>query len=308
MRAATRLPSVDRSPGKKGSFGCCVAMIKRELLERGHVVLPETPLPMLSRDVEAAVQDCLDKCTIAVHLLGRHYGVTTEDSAESIPALQVRLTADQSRQKELQRIVWIPGGSPPPDERQREFLLSVQEDPSLHEQAEVIEGNLNLLKKDLIRRLSPPEEKPQVLVASTTRSGAPKLYLVCDPRDEAGIESLEDYLFDQGLEVCLPAFDGDEAGAQALHQDNLLTCDAVLIYYGAAPKAWVDIKLRELLKAAGYGRETPIEVQAVYVAPPDDRRKERFRSHQAQVIRQPQEFALSEELDLFVGQVKEACA
>ena len=26
--------------------------IKRELLERGHVVLPDAPLPMLSRDVE----------------------------------------------------------------------------------------------------------------------------------------------------------------------------------------------------------------------------------------------------------------
>ena len=119
---------------------------------------------------------------------------------------------------------------------------------------------------------------------------------------------MEDYLFDQGLEVCLPAFDGDDADAAALHQDNLLTCDAVLVYYGAAPKSWVDIKLRELLKAAGYGRETPIEIQAVYVAPPDDRRKDRFRSHQATVIRQPQDFSASAQLDEFVGQVKEACA
>ena len=84
--------------------------------------------------------------------------------------------------------------------------------------------------------------------------GAPKLYLICDPKDEAAVEALEDYLFGQGLEVMLPAFDGDDADAAALHQDNLLTCNAVLVYYGAAPKAWVDIKLRELLKATGYGR------------------------------------------------------
>ena len=63
------------------------------------------------------------------------------------------------------------------------------------------------------------------------------------------VEALEDYLFDQGLEVMLPAFDGADADAAALHQDNLLTCNAVLVYYGTAPKAWVDIKLRELLKA-----------------------------------------------------------
>ena len=70
--------------------------IKRELLERGHVVLPDAPLPMLAKDVEAVIRDCLAKCTIAVHLLGQRYGVTPEDSSESIQALQVRLTADRA--------------------------------------------------------------------------------------------------------------------------------------------------------------------------------------------------------------------
>ena len=284
--------------------------IRRELLERGHVVLPDAPLPMLTRDVESTVQQCLEKCTIAVHLLGRHYGVTPEDSSESIPALQLRATANRAERQDLQRLVWMPVGTETVDDRQREFILRVQEDPDLHGSAELIEGNLNLLKKDLIRRLAPPAEKPREETAAVARSGAPKLYVICDPKDEANLESLEDYLFDQGLEVCLPAFDGDDADAAALHRENLLTCDAVLVYYGAAPKAWVDIKLRELLKAAGYGRETPIGVQAVYVAPPDDRRKERFRSHQAEVIRHSENgnFAPNDALDLFIGQVKGAGA
>lgn len=285
--------------------------IKRELLERGHMVLPDAPLPMLSKDVETVIRDCLSKCTIAVHLLGQRYGVTPEDSSESIQALQVRLTGDQALGLNLQRLIWMPGGSEIADERQRAFVLRVQEDPVLHHRAEVIEGNLNLLKKDLIRRLTPPEEKPKAPTAPRAGSspgGAPKLYLICDPKDEAAVEALEDYLFAQGLEVMLPAFDGDDADAAALHQDNLLTCDAVLVYYGAAPKAWVDIKLRELLKATGYGRPVPIAVQAVYVAPPDDRRKERFQSHQAGVIRQPRGFEPSTELDTFVSQIKEVCS
>lgn len=279
--------------------------IRRELLERGHAVLPDSPLPMLARDAEAMVAECMAKCTIAVHLLGRHYGVTPEDSSESLPALQVRMTA---RHPAIHRLVWMPGSSGLTDERQQRFLIRVQEDPVLHDRAEIIEGNLNLLKKDLIRRLAPPEEKPKLSPPTKTSSGAPKLYLICDPQDEANLESLEDYLFDQGLEVCLPAFDGDDADAAALHQDNLLTCDAVLVYYGAAPKAWVEIKLRELLKAAGYGRTTPIAVQGVYIAPPDDRRKERFRSHQAAVIRQEGEFKPCSELDALISQVKKECA
>jgi serine/threonine protein kinase len=295
--------------------------IRRELLERGHRVLPDAPLPMLSREVEATVGKCLEKCTIAIHLLGRRYGVTPEDSSESIQALQLRLTAEAVRGEAvrgqaplpnklpdpLQRLIWLAGAGEIADERQRAFVQRVQEDPALHHGAEIIEGNLNLLKKDLIRRLSPPEEKPKA-AAPSAAGGPPKLYLICDPKDEPLVEALEDYLFDQGLEVSLPAFDGADTDAAALHQENLRTCDAVLVYYGAAPKAWVDIKLRELLKAAGYGREKPIAVQAVYVAPPHDHRKERYRSHQAGVIRQPDAFAPGPELDAFVGQVKEACA
>jgi len=202
----------------------------------------------------------------------------------------------------------MPGGSEPDDSRQRAFVLRVQEDPFLHHRAEIIEGNLNLLKKDLIRRLAPPEEKPKATAPAKSPSGTPKLYLICDPKDEEAVVALEDYLFAQGLEVLLPAFDGDDAVAAALHHENLLTCNAVLVYYGRAPRAWVDIKLRELLKAAGYGRAAPIAVQAVYIAPPDDRRKDRFHSHQAAVIRHPGEFTPGAELDRFVSRIKEVCA
>jgi len=92
--------------------------IRRELLERGHVVLPDAPLPMLSRDVETMVRDCLARCTIAIHLLGARYGVTPEDSSESIPALQVRLTAEPTCSPDLQRLIWMPGCESA-DERQR---------------------------------------------------------------------------------------------------------------------------------------------------------------------------------------------
>jgi class 3 adenylate cyclase len=285
--------------------------IRRELLERGHQVLPDGPLPMLATDIEKTVEECLADCTIAVHLLGRHYGATPEDSAESVPALQVRLSSQQAQSQKLQRLIWMPSLVGGIDTRQQEFLGRVQEDATLQRHAEILEGDLNLLKKDLIRCLAPPEEKKvetQSPATARATGGAAKLYLICDPKDETEVEALEDYLFDQGLEVCLPAFDGDDADAATLHQENLISCDAVLVYYGAVPKAWVDIKLRELLKAAGYGRETPITVQGVYIAPPDDRRKERFRSPQANVIHQSADFAPSAELDAFVGQIKEVCA
>ena len=87
----------------------------------------------------------------------------------------------------------------------------------------------------------------------------------------------------------MPEFAAEQDEVSAMHREQLKECDAVMIYYGAARKAWVDIKLRDLIKANGYGREKPIAFQSVYVAPPEDRRKERFRAHGAQVIRQSNE-------------------
>ena len=201
----------------------------------------------------------------------------------------------------------MPGVAQVADTRQQQFLRQVQEDPTLHDNAEIMEGDLSLLKREVIRWLEPPKPKPAALAApaaAKSADGPPKVYLICEPRDEQSIEPLEDYLFAQGLDVCLPAFDGSDADAEALHRENLLTCDAAIVFFGAAPRAWVDIKLRELLKAAGSGRSGPIETQAVFVAPPEDHRKERFRSLQARVIRQGAEFRPDAELEAFVTELK----
>src|SRR4051812_34380542 len=50
--------------------------IRRELVERGHRVLPDSPLPSFSSEIESSVKSALEQSAVAVHLLGRHYGTT----------------------------------------------------------------------------------------------------------------------------------------------------------------------------------------------------------------------------------------
>jgi hypothetical protein len=282
--------------------------IRRELLERGHRVLPEAPLPLLSSEIMAAVKSCLLQSDAAVHLLGRHYGATPEDGAESVPALQLRCSAAAAHERELQRLIWLPApGEPLTDERQRTFLAEILDQPKWHFSAELFEGNLTGLKKDLLQKLSPTEKKPVAPVAMPL-AGPARVYLMCDAADEAAIAPLEDFLFAQGLDVALPAFDGGSADADTLHRENLLSCDGVLVFYGSAPRAWVEIKLRDVLKAPGYGRTGPITVQGVYIGDPPDPRKERFRSHNTHVIRAGENFAANAELMTFVQILKEGNA
>ena len=276
--------------------------IRRELLERGHMVLPVTPPPLTLGELEREVRGHLEKCSVAIHLLGANYGITPEDSEESLPSLQVKWSADRAAQTELKRFVWLAGDPSTDDPRQQKFLQQLQVDTHLHLLAEIIERDLSLLKREVIRSLEPPKSEPVLPSGGAAEAEAqpPRVYLICEARDEESIEPLEDYLFALGLEVCLPAFDGADADAEALHRENLLTCEAVMIYFGAAPRAWVDIKLRELLKASGYGRKEPFRSRGVFIAPPMDHRKERFRSHQAQVIRQGPAFQPDPDLEEFV--------
>lgn len=280
--------------------------IRRELLERGHRVLPESPLPQLSSEIETMVKSALSESAVAVHLMGRHYGATPEDAAESVPALQLRWSAEAAHAAALPRLIWLPGEGETADERQRALLAEILDQPKWHFSADLFEGNLTALKKDLLQKLSPVEKKAAAQVVTATASGPARVYIMCEAADEAAVEPLEDFLFAQGLEVCLPATDGGSADSDTLHRENLLSCDGVLVFYGTAPRAWVDIKLRDVLKAPGYGRTGPIPVQGVYIAPPSDHRKERFRSHNTHVIRAQDDFAANAELNAFVQALREA--
>ena len=76
----------------------------------------------------------------------------------------------------------------------------------------------------------------------------------------------------------------DSLEPEGERQEHLRFCDGVLIYYGEASGQRVEMKLMDLLKAPGYGRACPLTARAVYVGPPDNCRKQRFRTRSAQVL------------------------
>ncbi|HCD01671.1 MAG TPA: hypothetical protein DER64_14225 [Planctomycetaceae bacterium] len=278
-----------------------VDKIRRELVGRGHNVVPNRVLATVGHELEPQVKSYLDASDLSIHLVGASYGLVPEGSEESIVAIQNRLAADRATESGLERVVWIPQDVEVNDNRQQEFVDELKTSPAMHAGAEIIQDDYTELKEFVLDRLEKPpaEEAPS---AEPTGDGVQRIYLICDQQDEQAIEPIEDYLFDKGFEVTSPDFETDEEEALELHRQTLVDCDAVIIYYGSARKAWVEINLRNLLKARGYGRKTDLE-QAVLIAPPLDRRKERFRSHTAEVILGGETLDPSV-LDEFLGKVK----
>ena len=281
-----------------------VDKIRRELIARGHQVLPDRPLPLVKDELEAAVRGYLERSHFSVHPIGGLYGIIPEGAEQSVIELQNTLAAERAGDSELRRVIWMPKEIQPRSERQQAFVRALRENSDFHRGAEVIQDNLETLKAVLIDKLAARRKPDRAAGENGGKQGPPRVYLICDRKDEQAIEPLEDYFFERGLEVSLPDFEAEEAEASETHRQNLLDCDAALVFYGSARHAWVDIKLRSLLKARGYGRAGDLSVQAVYIAPPFDRRKERFKSHSADIIRQQDRFSPAL-LERFVGQLKE---
>ena len=281
--------------------------LKRELQAQGHDVQPQRPLPLVADQIESEVKDCLEGCDLAIHMIGDRYGLVPEDSEVSLAALQNSVAAQVSQKEGVNRIIWMPRGQQARDQRQTDFLQQLREDNEAQTGADVIEDTLENLKQHLeeyCRRVQKQRLTGQQEASSTTE--IPRLYLICDREDEEAVEPIEDWFFEQGVEVSLPAFEGHEQEISGIHWQNLTDCDAVLVYYGQAGKSWVDIKLRELIKAVGYREGREIAVRGVYVAPPGDRRKERFKTLSAKILRQEEEHFDPSVLNELLTEVKQA--
>jgi hypothetical protein len=274
--------------------------LKRELQARGYRILPrrdEMPPPD-ERGLEALRAD-LEQCKLSVHLLGSRYGVIPEGMERSIVELQYTI-AEEHRDSTLTRIVWIPPDLTRVEERQLKFLKSVRNYEVGGGAVEVLENSIEDLKTFLNDRLNPKPVAPKGKTPATSDAGAEgsedghqplRVYLIHDPRDSDAIQPLQNYLFDHGIQVYFPTFEGDPDQIREDHKENLLVSDVVLIWWGAANAAWVNSKTRDFAKLKAWGRTSRFRAKAVLIANPPNPQKNTFRCIEAEVIQLPENFS-----------------
>ncbi len=265
--------------------------IQRDLLEHGYHIIPDYATPMASGDPTSALREGLAKCQMSVHLIGRNYGVVPEGIEKSVSVIEYELAAERGQANTFRQIIWMPPHLDIYDERQARFIESLRTDPRLHQWSDVLESSLEELKTLIHQRLAQiANPEPEIPDVDPCDCEVVRIYMIVDQRDQDASRALEDYLFDQGHEVILPVFEGDEVDVREDHEENLKTCEAVLIYWGEADQLWLRSKRRDLWKIRGYGRSSQPLAQAVYVAPPMNPEKERFRAREHLVLNQPAEF------------------
>lgn len=261
------------------------------MLRQAHcTVLPDRDLPIARGPaLRDAVRGYLGRAALSVHLIGAHYGAVPENETESVTAIQNDLAAERAVDPSFCRLIWIPAGVRPADERQREFLGRLRSDPGAQRGAELLHGGLAELDTEIQQRLQPRTVRPAIAKKPAAGDALKDLYLICDQRDREAGESLRDRIYAScpGVEVWLPPVDGEEADIRAIHREYLALCDGVVLYFGQATESWLRAKLCELKKVSGYGRQRPLPAPAIYMGPPATPAKERFRTREAVVLQAP---------------------
>lgn len=260
--------------------------LKRELQQHGYKVLPDRPLPETEAEVEAAVRADLAECRMSIHIVGRTYGVIPEGATLSLCEIQNELAIARGAAGGFSRLVWIEPGLVIEDERQRQAIERLRNDPRIITGADVLEKPFEDLRTLVSARLRQDDVSTGTKAnAGEGAAGPPCLYVIHDQRDTHAVSAWVDFLC-ADFEVIRPVFDGDEADARAYHEENLRIADGIVIFYGAGNESWLRRKLSEVQKSAGYGRTKPEPEIGICLIAPRTPEKEGFRTHKGMLLPQ----------------------
>jgi len=238
-------------------------IIKRELQRHGFIVLPNHTLPTRIEELEKEVRKDLEECSMSVHLVGNAYGEIPEGADRSIVDIQNKIAAEaavakRQSKEEFSRLIWIAQNLKNASDRQKAFIETLRRDTEAQEGAEILQNPLEDFKNIMREELIESQDR------NTAESSSSKsIYLVHDRIDHAEVEPIRAVLEKSGFKVLTPAFEGELLDVRKRHIDNLRNFDGAIIYKGKVNDQWVRMKILDLLKAPGFGRNKPIQGKAL---------------------------------------------
>ncbi|MFZ0408004.1 MAG: hypothetical protein WAM11_07850 [Cyanobium sp.] len=251
-------------------------LIEADLRSHGYRVLPEERLPTEDEaEHRSAVLPLLEQAQCCVHLLGSSYGAVPDGpSQQSLVELHNGLAAERSRQQPLKRLIWLPAGLRSEQPNQQRFLDDLRQKAELQAGADLLDGSLEDLRTLLHSTLDGLENpRPQITAPPPSPTPAAPttamVYLICVQQDRKPSLPLRKWLKGEGLEVSLPAFDGDAAAVREAHEALLRDCSAALIFYGAGDEAWYRSVKVDLRRAPVYRDGLPLPPPITLLAGPD---------------------------------------
>jgi hypothetical protein len=247
-------------------------IVKSELIHRGFTVYPEHLLTGNLEDLNLQISDYLSKCLMSVHIAGNNYGEIIKDSEYSLIELQYRASAKRWKENmagiknaPFQRLIWSQPGTKPADERQRWFVGSLRSEEK-DAFTEIMQSPIEELKANLRRK---------ILLFNNSSSGkatgksSNSIYIIHEQKDLKKIEELSLYFKNSGSEVLTINFEKQTDNLVSTHYEYLAKAKAVIICDFECNSLWMNSKLKDVMKAPGFGRTEQFLAKAIYTTKRD---------------------------------------
>ncbi|MFM2376634.1 MAG: hypothetical protein RLZZ165_1731 [Bacteroidota bacterium] len=237
-----------------------------ELLRRNCLVLPQEQGAFEDvDDFKKVAQADLEKCDFSIHMIGSRYGVVLDGTEKSMVELQNEWAVEESKKRGMKRLIWMPKDLGEVAGTQGAFIDRLRTDREYLIGADLIQDSIEILKVQVMELLKPkPVEVPK-------EDGIFTIYLLHQEADKDGVRELRKFFKDitlknKPVKLMLPIFDGDAKTIREMQEQQLVECDAVMIYWDNGSQAWVESSLNEVRKSPAIGRTKPFDhPQLVYL-------------------------------------------
>ena len=253
-------------------------IIKRELLEYGFKVFPDTDLRIYKSNLKSEVQKLTDRSRLVIHLLGNAYGESMKESGNSLAEVQVQYITEYLEaiendpvhaEKEINRLVWIDPEFNPVDSQQEELINQLKRNIENLNRTEIIQTPLELFKTLVVKRLRQDVSGVSMPVTDDSSEGG-IIYVIHSPDDQQEAAELAKGLSKGGLRTGMLDYGRKQKHLLNDHKSYLRACDGAIIYYGNPNRPWLRSKVMDLLKAPGLGRAQSLTARRILTGKKDE--------------------------------------
>ena len=281
-------------------------VIRRELQRHGFRVLPDHTLP---RELDSAVneiKELLAESTMSVHLIGNSYGEIPAGGDRSLVDMENKLAAEKVHNnpqgRKLQRMIWINPNQDNSSDQQKAFIENIQRDLTALEAAEIfqipLEDFKNTLREELFDQSNGSGDATEGRIKLDEKKR--NAYLIYDQVDQDEAIMVGKELTKAGVNVLHTDFDGNVLDLRKYHQEKLRLLDVGIVFKGKVNDNWVRMKILDLMKAPGLGRNKPILGKAVVGGLGVEMNSETYKDLDLEILSTDRQEDIGSQIDKFI--------
>ncbi|GEM_PF-3159439 len=250
--------------------------LKRELESIGLSVLPKSSFSESSQDFILKLDQYVKNSDFAIHIIGNGFSTNIKGTNHTREEVQAKITENYSSlySKEndgamYRRFFWFDKVGVLTNEKIGKFYKELSVKIEDMHGTELVVSSWEEFKSLIYHFTSFELSQVKSPGKKVSKEDEQKIiYFLYERVDEKHALPIIKNLRNKGFNVITSNFDGDILAVRHIHMESLKRFDYAFIFSHKASIQWINMKMLDVFKAPGFGREKPI-LQKVLIIPND---------------------------------------